>query len=227
MKKYLILLLRRPFAGCLIFCATACHQQQPLKKWVVTPADSLARDAKLKRAYQNIYLASRSIQNGDLITRTGSDFTSEGLRSLNQRNKTYSHCGIACIENDSVFVYHALGGEWNPDQKIRRDWIVQFADPYDNKGMGIFRFNLPEEEKKQLTQTIHAFFNKGIMFDMDFNLQTDDRMYCAEFVYKAFKTATGNRLLFHTSRIKDFEFVGVDDLFLEPSCQLQQQIVYK
>ena len=82
------------------------------------------------------------IQNGDLILRTGRDFTSEIMRQLSTKDKTYSHCGIASIEHDSVFVYHSIGGEWNPDQKLRRDPFEIFCNPFENRGFGIFRYKL-------------------------------------------------------------------------------------
>ena len=167
------------------------------------------------------------IRDGDMITRTGNDFTSESLRSLNQRDKTFSHCGIASIEHDSIFIYHALGGDFNPDQKIRRDPIEFFADPYTNKGIGMFRFEIADSIKKQFASTARELFRQEIMFDMDFDLKTDDRMYCAEFVYKCFVKASNGTLSFNHSHIKQFEFIGVDDLFLQPLCKKQAQIVYK
>src|SRR5436189_2330486 len=103
---------------CLILCVSACENNNSYKTFVPTKEDSVLQSAVIKRAYIQIAGIKTSIQNGDLVTRTGNDFTSQSLRSLNQRDKTYSHCGIASIEHDSVFVYHALGGDFNPDQKI-------------------------------------------------------------------------------------------------------------
>ncbi|MES2431233.1 MAG: YiiX/YebB-like N1pC/P60 family cysteine hydrolase [Bacteroidota bacterium] len=167
------------------------------------------------------------IRNGDLITRTGNDFTSESLRQLNQKNKTYSHCGIASIENDSVFVYHALGGEFNPDQKIRRDPLNIFSEPYSNRGIGIFRYRLTPTDTNSILSAMKTLYAKGIMFDIKFDLTSDDRMYCAEFVYKTYKTGTADKLQFTTSHIKDFTFIGVDDLFLQPMCIPIKRILYK
>ena len=166
------------------------------------------------------------IEDGDMITRTGNDFTSETLRNLNQRNKTFSHCGIASVENDSLFVYHALGGDFNPDQKIRRDRFEDFAEPYTNKGIGVFRFELADSIRKKFAVIAKEFYNLGIMFDMDFDLQTNDRMYCAEYVYKCL-IKNGFGMVFNISRIKHFEFIGVDDLFLHPLCKRNAQLVYK
>ena len=67
----------------------------------------------------------------------------------------------------------------------------------------------------------------GIMFDMKFDLKSDDRMYCAEFVYKSLLWGTKGKLTFNTSHIKDFAFIGVDDLFLHPLCREQKRILYK
>ena len=67
----------------------------------------------------------------------------------------------------------------------------------------------------------------GIMFDMKFDLQTDDRMYCAEFVYKSFLSGTKNNLSFTISHLKNFAYVGVDDLFINPVCKELQRIIYK
>ncbi len=194
---------------------------------VLTKEDSLKATVFINRGFAKISIAQKDIQNGDIITRVGNDFTSECLRQINVRNKTWSHCGIASIEHDSVFVYHALGGEFNPDQQLRRDYLPVFADPNTNKGVGIFRQQLSPTELHHLLTVIKKLHSAGVMFDMEFNLETDERMYCAEFVYKAFLWATGKRMRFNTSTVKDKVFVGVDDIFLYPGCYPIQQVFYK
>ena len=226
MKQYLIKIIRWP-PGCLIFFLVACQANTSYKQLIITTEDSLASEAIIKRAYANILVAEKNIKNGDLVTRRGNDFTSECLRLLNQRDKTYSHCGIATIEHDSVFVYHALGGEWNPDQKIRRDPFVVFADPYSNRGIGLYHFGFADSIQNKLVTIVQNFYTQGIRFDMDFDLNTDDRMYCAEFIYKSVVKANAHHMLFNHSSIKQFEFIGVDDIFLNPACTLKQQIIYK
>ena len=67
----------------------------------------------------------------------------------------------------------------------------------------------------------------GVMFDMKFDLESNDRMYCAEFVYKAYVMGTNGKLQFNTSHIGQFVFIGVDDLFLQPLCKKQKNILYQ
>ncbi|MBS1509952.1 MAG: hypothetical protein JST86_03875 [Bacteroidetes bacterium] len=219
-------MLRR-LAGCLIFLYWSCNSNTQSFSPTAVAADSLREIQRTTRAQAQIKSYKDSIHTGDLIVRTGNDFTSESLRNLNQQDKTYSHCGIASIEHDTLFVYHALGGDFNPDQKIRRDTFELFADPYSNRGIGIYRYSLSKAETDSLMITVKQLYRMGIMFDMKFDLETNDRMYCAEFVYKSFVMGTKGKLLFHTSQISNFKFVGVDDLFLQPLCHLQKKILYQ
>ena len=226
MNKFLLKIIRW-LSGCLIVFYASCETNTSYKTFVSTKEDSIHKLEVVKRAYKQIDSIKNIVRDGDLITRTGNDFTSESLRNLNQRNKTYSHCGIASIEHDSIFVYHALGGDFNPDQKIRRDDFEIFAEPYTNKAIGIFRFRVDDSVKHNFVSVAQQFFHAGIMFDMDFDLKTDDRMYCAEFVYKTFIKASSEKLIFNHSHIRQFEFIGVDDIFLHPLCKMQAELVYK
>ena len=219
--------------GCLIFLSihllciqTGCKPSPKLNELVLTKDDSLRQQQRIRRAYQQINTTRKYIKTGDVVTRTGNDFTSESLRMLNQRNTTYSHCGIASIENDTVFVYHALGGEWNPDEKLRRDPWEIFADPYSNKAIGIFNPSISTVVKDSIIGLTKRYQSEGLMFDMDFDLKTDDRMYCAEFIYKVFKGASENQIQFNRSKIKDFEFIGADDIFLHPVFKNKIEIKY-
>jgi hypothetical protein len=217
---------RRWSIGCLLVLAISCGESK-IAPLIITQQDSIAQTQLVARAFKTIDDVSKIIKTGDLIVRTGNDFTSESLRNLNQRDQTYSHCGIASIENDSVFVYHALGGEFNPDQKIKREPLNGFSEPYSNRGIGIYRFNIATTELNNCVQTAKKLYKMGVMFDMEFDLQSNDRMYCAEFAYKTYNWGSKGRLKFNISQIKNFHFIGVDDLFLHPQCTLQKKIFYK
>lgn len=213
-----LFLIKRWPVGCLLIFIMSCSNAPETNQFALTRADSLKEDVRKAAARRMVASSKSLISQGDIILRTGNDFTSEQLRRFSQTDKTFSHCGIASIEHDSVFVYHALGGEWNPDQKLRRDPLESFCNADDNRGFGIFRFDLAKIQRLNLDSVVHSWFNKGLMFDMEFRLETDDRLYCAEFVCKAIMTATANDITFNTTSINDFNFYAVDNLMLNKHC---------
>lgn len=225
---YLIFFIPLISVGILL-CAGlfSCNGKPPIIHLVPTARDSAEKLQFINRAFCSIAAIKKNIYSGYLVTRTGNDFTSRQLSTLNRRNKIYSHCGIASIENDSLFIYHAVGGEWNPGEKLKRESWEQFAEPFSNKGVGIFRFQIPKEIENKLIATVQNFYISKLPFDMDFDLSTDDKMYCAEFIYKSFLKASDYTLQFNHSYIRNFKFIGVDDLFLHPLCSMQAEIVYK
>ncbi len=219
-------LRRRWLCGCLCFFMLGCIEKQPRNTQLHTN-DSLQAIKKAMFVNAQLSLLKKNIKNGDVITRMGNDFTSQSLKELNRRDKTFSHCGIAQIENDSLFVYHALGGEWNPDQQLKRESFELFASPADNNAVGVFRLSLLPYMQEKLSKTVKNYYNRHLIFDMDFNLKTDDKMYCAEFVYKSFLLATDSAVQFNHSFIKDFEFIGVDDITMHPSSKKIAVLNYK
>jgi Permuted papain-like amidase enzyme, YaeF/YiiX, C92 family len=208
-------LLIRWLCSCLILFAIACKKKNNQINTRNNVADSLTFEANVKKTMVELKALKRVIKSGDVITRTGNDFTSQSLRKLNTRDDTFSHAGIASIENDSLFVYHAIGGEYNPNQTIKRDLFEYFSTPYENNALGIYRIDVKTNICKKIIQEAKAHFGNKLLFDLAFDLTTDDKMYCSEFVYKCFLKGSDGIVKFHHSFIKDFEFIGVDDITMD------------
>lgn len=210
---------------CLLFFC-ACFQKNTSDTNTTDKRDSLVEKRIITEAMDSIYYYKRWVKQGDLIVRTGRDFASETFRQLSQHDKTYSHCGIASIEHDSLFVYHSIGGEWNPDQKLRRDPFELFCNPYENRGFGIFRYKLSSQQNKNLTNEIERLYREEVTFDMLFDLNTDDRMYCSEFVYKTITRATKDSVVIPIAVAGNKKFVTIDDLFENRWCREIKRIKF-
>ena len=167
------------------------------------------------------------LKNGDLVLRTGADATSYMLRQMNFTNKTYSHCGIVMIEDGYPFVYHSIGGEDNPDEKLRRDSASFFFSPVSNERMGIARLDMDTAQIVQLHEIVKRYYKMAIPFDLDFDLKTNDRFYCAEFVYKAISEATSDTGYFSQTRLMAKTYVGVDNLYDPRHARIICDIRYK
>jgi Permuted papain-like amidase enzyme, YaeF/YiiX, C92 family len=186
--------------------------------------------------------SKHKIKDGDLIERSDEDLVSESMRNFSKKDKTYSHCGLAFIEDGEVYVYNNMAGDENKSEKMMREPYDSFVSPAKKSGFGIFRYTLTDAEIKKLQQVTKENHAKGMLFDKAFDLKTDDKMYCAEMIYKFLNTATMGRILLPTSKIqnfrvrdpkykglvmKEFEYVGLDDLFLNPFCKPVVRISYK
>lgn len=206
------ILVDRFYITCILLIIYSCSDNKSTS--TVDQHKSVKNSNSRLLQYNNhIYPAILSvIKSGDIVTRLGNDLTSEMLRQMNLNDKSFSHIGIASIENDTVFVYHAIGGEFNPDQKLKRETIWSFAHPDDNKKVGVFRMRMDKALIAPLIDRIHYIHSKQIPFDMDFDLTTDNRLYCAEFVGKSFEHIFKTNHFFHRSTLAGKAFIEVDDI---------------
>ena len=160
-------------------------------------------DSVLTKRWKVIHTIKDSIREGDLILRCGNDFTSESLRDFSQQEKLFSHSGIALMDDSTMYVYSNMAGDINPNEIMRRDDVDSFLTPVNNVAMGIYRYDMTSDELQKLKAIVNDHYNNKLRFDMNFDLATDDKMYCAEMIVKAVETATNKRIIFPKSLIND------------------------
>lgn len=167
------------------------------------------------------------LKTGDLVVRRGDDMTSYMLAKLNTSDKRYSHCGIAVIESGKAYVYHCIGGEDNPDGKMRRDDARQWFSPANNLSFAAYRYAFPDSVITRMIAQVKEYYRQQKRFDMDFDWQTDDRLYCSEMIGKSIFAATADSSILPLSSGYGKRFLGVDDLYLGIQARLVCQIKFK
>ncbi|MEO6612971.1 MAG: YiiX/YebB-like N1pC/P60 family cysteine hydrolase [Chitinophagaceae bacterium] len=203
--------------GCiflfLLFLCWECKQAGVNNNTVLSASAQAA-------AFRSIDSAKVLIHDGDIIFRNGNDEVSQAARSMNRKDTSFSHCGLLFIEHDSVFVYHALGGSYNPGQKLRRDPLDSFCNPAENNSFGLYRYDLQQEQKRRLAVVVDSFYKTGLKFDMYFNFFSDDVMYCSEFVFKSLDRSVNGAYSKYV-RLDTIPYgVTTDDIFLNEHCRL-------
>jgi len=131
------------------------------------------------------------------------------------------------VENGYPFVYHSIGGEDNPDERLRRDSAHFFFSPAHNLSLAIVKYDLDKDRACKLEQQVREYYALRPKFDMKFDLRSDDRLYCAEFVYKAFNKATNDTTYVKTTTALGCRYVGIDDLFVNPHAHIIWQTTFK
>ena len=167
------------------------------------------------------------LRSGYLVLRMGAGADSRLLAEMNRKDKTYSHCGIVIIENGYPFVYHSIGGEDNPDERLRRDSATFFFSPQHNMGIAVVQYDYNEDRVNELSRVVNKYYAQRPKFDMKFDLATDDKLYCAEFVYKAVNKAMNDPQYIKTTSLLGYTFVGIDDLFINPHAHIIWQTGFK
>lgn len=157
------------------------------------------------------------LKTGDIILREGKSFISQALRSFSQTDKHYSHAGIIVIRNDQIYVCHVMAAEGNRSNKIRLEPVSSFCNRTDNSSFAVYRSNV---DPSHVDSVMTGYFLKGISFDNDFDLKSDQQMYCTELVYKILTAANGNEKFINLSHGNGIDYVACDNLYLNPQTHL-------
>ncbi|HMK19986.1 MAG TPA: YiiX/YebB-like N1pC/P60 family cysteine hydrolase [Chitinophagaceae bacterium] len=240
MKKYSFILFSA-------FIAFACNVNGDNESAKITPPLS---DSLLNERWKMIYAVVDSIREGDLVLRCGNDFTSESLSDFSQNEKLFSHSGIAMMDNGTMYIYSNMAGDINPDEIMRRDIVDSFITPAHNVAVGVYRYDITTAELEKLKNIIHTHYMNKLQFDMNFDLSTDDKMYCAEMIAKSVEHATGKRITFSKSLItpalkekylkkllekkvipsakvaEQREYIALDNLYMNSHCREVTKIVF-
>lgn len=211
------------------------------------PAPGFSSNANLLNN-KMISAAKSTIRSGDVILRSGKDFTSYRIRELSDKDKTYSHAGIAWVQDTSVYIYHITPPELDEpaaDTAMRLETLEQFASPKKCFGFGVVRYQLKEEETAPLLNYLNSLLKKKVSFDHYFHLDDDTTMYCSEMVDKAFRYATHDRIFlerkyftrtqalkasryFHLplAEVIQTPYISIDNMQLNPYCTVIYNYVF-
>src|SRR6187200_3376021 len=157
MKKNFLILF-------LVFFVVACTDSEGTNN---ASKSVVLADSVLTERWKVIHTIKDSIREGDLILRCGNDFTSESLRDFSQQEKLFSHSGIALVYDDIMFVYSNMAGDINPNEIMRRDEVDSFLNPVNNVAMGIYRYDITNDELQKLKTVINDHYIKKLQFDMN------------------------------------------------------------
>jgi Permuted papain-like amidase enzyme, YaeF/YiiX, C92 family len=195
-----------------------------------------------------IAAAKNSIRTGDIVLRSGKDFTSYRIRELSDKDKTYSHAGMAYVDGTNVYIYHITPPDLDEDKAdtiLRLETLEQFAKPAKCFGFGVARYKLSEDEIGKSIHYLDSLRNKKITFDYVFDLREPGKMYCSEMIDNTLRYATAGRIAlarkFFTKQqsvkaVKYFhltmqdvmkrEYIPIDNIYMNPYCTVIQHYVF-
>lgn len=207
---------KRWLTGCLLFFCISCMHREKGKK-------AIPEEVRTS-FYQEIDSVKPLARDGDLIFRNGTDEVSRAARSMNRTDTSFSHCGFVMVENDSVMVYHAIGGIYNPSQKLRRDPIDSFLLPGETDRFALYRYELYPGQLDSLATQVRGHYRAGLKFDLYFNFESDETMYCSEFVFKCLNRSMSDSLAYILTAREWPYGISPDDLYLNQKSRLVKRV---
>lgn len=163
----------------------------------------------------------QSLAEGDLVFRTGNGVISDWFRRCCLTDPVYSHAGVLIKKNGENYVVHM---EQSSDEgAIRVEMLSAFWGAQCCRGGAVYRLDLNETELDKMKSEILTDISKGVVFDPQFNLDEDAKMYCSEWIRNKVIHATGNSQYFPVSIADDFHYVAPDNLYVNEHALL----VYK
>ena len=140
---------------------------------------------------------SSPLRDGDVVFQSNSSPTAQAIRIAT--HSAWNHCGIVFIENGKPYVYEAV-------QPVRRipleDWAAQGTDgKFSAKRLRTVSSVLNGQKRTALK--VAASKHLGKNYDLAFSW-SDERLYCSELVWKAYKESTGIELG-KRQKLRDFD----------------------
>jgi hypothetical protein len=121
------------------------------------------------------------LQDGDVLCRLGDRIWSQYFRKVSPHDKRFSHLGIVRAVGGSITVINAEGLAIAGKDFVNEVALQDFLDSATE--IGVYR--LRDGAGQTLSEAALEF--KGRPFDWDFDLDSEDRLYCTELLYAVLK----------------------------------------
>ncbi len=191
--------------GWFIYKAVTEADFIPYPKWLTANHKQKWKEAKLNEDW---------LQDGDIVLRHARGFVSDAILTFSTEDPQYSHSGVVKKKDGRAYVYHATGGEEHVTNEMKWDHISIYCHPASIFKFGVFRWEMPDDQRACFLNILDRNYAKGVEFDLDFDMTTDETQYCSEMIYKALDTATSFNPFVEMSYVGDKPYVAIDKLYL-------------
>lgn len=141
-----------------------------------------------------LLLAQDTLQPGDILFRKGLEAASHIVMGLD-RASGYSHVGIITGQPGDLKVVHAVPAEGTDEiDRVKQDRLADFIRPDRATAFAVYRLNdignrKSEGIRLEVSRRAEHIAARQTPFDSQYDLGSDDRLYCTELVWKLYKDA--------------------------------------
>lgn len=139
---------------------------------------------------------TESLKTGDLAFRRQPGLISELARQLSPKEQRFSHVGVVLVNDKGVEVVHAVSDETRGFNGVVIEDLNAFFE--ESRDWSFYRLSLSANQRLRIAASARDAARVQTPFDDYFDLASNDRLYCTEFVAKVLN-AVLNQPLFETS----------------------------
>lgn len=148
------------------------------------------------------------VQSGDIICRYGDGFWSSRFRESSVGDKRFSHVGIIQVKSGDRFVIHALASDFSGAGSVLKEPLTDFLS--DSHTVSVYRFKGPRAVRSKIAD--EAVLHIGKPFDLAFDLDSDESLYCSELVWICVNAALGKKLI-ESSILNGKRIIPIDSCY--------------
>ena len=161
---------------------------------------------------ENIVLHQDELFTGNLICRLGNGYFSQYFKEYASTEKVFSHIGILSLENDKLFVYHSEASELTGVGYVKKESLTKFLNGI--KTYEYYKLNFSDSISNQIIKTVKSYYNKKTPFDMDFDSESDDKLYCTELIASSINKTLNDSIIKPTLNLNGKKLYALDDIYL-------------
>ncbi len=128
---------------------------------------------------------SSKVRRGDLLFRRGRSLSSNIVLRADSSG-SFSHVGLAVEIDGKVIVAHAVPTGEIPET-IKIETISEFFDSNIAEAGAVYRYRVDSVALDSVCSRALDLVYSGIEFDNYYDTENQDKLYCTEFIWEAFK----------------------------------------
>ncbi len=141
----------------------------------------------------DIAIDTGELEPGDVVFRMGRGLYSTLFARIGSQPVPFSHVGIYVERDKNKYVIHTEANDLTGIGYARMEPLETFFAADRASSCSVFRaYSLTDDQKRLLLTKASEYADRQIPFDSDFDLNTADRLYCSELVWRAFMAAGMN-----------------------------------
>lgn len=160
-------------------------------------------------------LDQNKLTQGDLIFVTKPGFWGEIAQAFSPKDQRYSHIGLLSKSQDGEWtVINADGNPIDPKGSVREEHLKSFLALATRAG--VYELKLDEITLEKVIAKARYYVSQGYEFNSQFKLGQDHAFYCTELIWVVIRDVTSQDIVPQKRMHWGYEYIGIDDLTINP-----------